>query len=73
MYLYVLWIVLWRKATIGQLNKQNSLLCISVDQGLVGEHEASVGTEQQSVANIRNWRGFSGPPIKCTHRSTIII
>lgn len=50
------------------LNTQNSLLCISVDQGVVGEHEASMWTEQQSIAHIWHWRRFSGPPGKCTHR-----
>jgi len=28
-----------------------SLLEVSVDQGLVGEHEATVGTQQQAVAH----------------------
>lgn len=61
------WTVNLRKQKF-QWNKQNSLLCISVNEGVVGEHEASMGTEQQSVAHIRHWRGFSGSPTK--HRST---
>lgn len=50
-----------------ELYKQHSLLCISADQGVVGEHEASMGTEKQAVAHIRHWRRFSGPPTKSTH------
>jgi len=45
---------------------QNSLLSISVDERVVGEHEPSVGTQQQCIAHIRHWRGFSGPPLKST-------
>jgi len=40
----------------------NSLLCLSIYQGLIGEHEAPMWTEQQSVAYIRHWRGFCGSP-----------
>lgn len=53
------------------LNKQNSLLCVSVDQGVVGEHEPSVRAEQQSVAHIRHWRGFCRPPGKHTQMDKV--
>lgn len=36
------------------LNEVNSLLCITIDQGVVGEHEASVGTQQEGVPHIRD-------------------
>lgn len=45
-------------------HEANSLLCISIDQGVVGKHEASVGTEQQRVAHVGHRRRFGGPPAK---------
>lgn len=51
-----------------QANKLNSLLCVPVDQGFVGEHEASVGTQQQIIADIRHRRGFCGSPEENTEK-----
>lgn len=48
--------------------KANSLLRVSVDQGVVGEHEAPMWTQQQSVAHIRNGGRFSRPPAQRTDR-----
>lgn len=44
------------------MNDADSLLGISVDQGLVGEHEASVGTQQEGVSHVGHRRRLGGPP-----------
>lgn len=40
----------------------DSLLGISVDQGLVGEHEAPVGAQQEGVAHVGHRGRLGGPP-----------
>lgn len=44
------------------MNEADSLLGISVDQGLVGEHEASVRTQQEGVSHVGHGRRLGGPP-----------